>query len=93
MRPRVQPKRADEKHQQLVDLIHVADFLCLNFGFGLGCEGLQYKLDENASARLGMKIGLAETVGTTVMMGVEELGSMFGSVKKGKPDGVQHSPR
>ncbi len=87
-----QPNHAPEEHQQLVDLIHVADFLCLNFGFGVGNDGLQYRLNEDANARLGLKISVAEAVGTKVMIGVEELGNMFSPAKKGKPDGVQHSP-
>ncbi len=87
-----QPHMADESCQQLVDLIHVADFLCLNFGFGVGVDGLQYRLDETANARLGLKIGMAEAVGIKVHEGVEELGNMFAPAMKGKPDGVQHSP-
>ena len=87
-----QPRNAPEEYQQLVDLIHVADFLCLNFGFGVGNDGLQYKLDDAANKRLGLKIGDAELVGAKVMVGMEELGNMFSPAKKGKPDGVQHSP-
>lgn len=87
------PHRADEKYRRIVDLIHVADFLCLNFGFGMGSDGLHYRLDESASKRLGLKVGMAEEVGSRVMIGVEELGSMFDPAKKGQPDGVQYSPR
>ena len=89
-----QPNRVeDDSHQRLVDLIHVADFLCLSFGFGVGVDGLQYRLDEKANQRLGLKIKDAEAIGSRVMVGVEELAHMFEPVKKGQPDGVQHSPR
>ncbi len=87
-----QPHKADEDYRQLVDLVHVADFLCLNFGFGVGSDGLQYRLDEKANSRLGIKVGMAEIVGSKVMIGMAELGNMFSPAKKGKPDGVQHSP-
>jgi putative nucleotidyltransferase with HDIG domain len=88
-----QPEKADEKYRRIVDVVHVADFLCLNFGFGVGADGMQYRLNEEASARLGLKIGAAEEIGSRVLAGVEELGNMFDKAKKGKPDGVQHSSR
>ena len=88
-----QPHLADEQYHRIVDLIHVADILCMNFGFGVGVDGLQYRLDEAASQRLGLSVKEAEAVGGRVMIGVEELANMFGSAKKGKPDGVQHSSR
>jgi len=87
-----QPHLAGDDHRQLVDLIHVADFLCLTFGFGVGADGLQYRLDQEANDRLGVTGKTAEIVGTKVMMGMEDLGNMFSPVKKGQPDGVQHSP-
>jgi len=88
-----QPHHADPKYQQIVDVIHVADFLCISFGFGVGCDGLQYRLNEASSSRLGLKINQAEAIGSKVMIGVAELGSMFSPAKKGQPDGVQHSHR
>ena len=32
----------------LVDVVHVADVICMNCGWGLGRDGLQYRLDEDA---------------------------------------------
>ncbi len=87
-----QPQHAAAEHQQLVDLIHVADFLCMSFGFGQGVDGLQYRLNEQANDRLGLKVSQAEAVGSKIMIAMEELGNMFAPAKKGKPDGVQHSP-
>jgi len=88
-----QPHLADEACQRLVDVIHVADILCLNFCFGLGVDGLHYRLDEQANQRLGLKVKDAEEVGSRMLIGVEELATMFSPAKKGQPDGVQHSPR
>ncbi|MCB1183560.1 HDOD domain-containing protein [bacterium] len=88
-----QPHKADEKHRLLVDLVHVADFLCLSWGFGMGNDGLQYRLDEDANERLGVDVNIAEEVGSKVMIGVEELGNLFDPAKKGNTDGVQHPAR
>jgi len=86
-----QPQHASPEYQQLVDIVHVADFLCINFGFGVGCDGLQYKLNEQANDRLGLNVSQAEVVGSRVMVGIAELENMFSPAKKGQPDGVQHS--
>jgi putative nucleotidyltransferase with HDIG domain len=88
-----QPHRAEEQHRRLVDLIHVADVLCINFGWGGGSDSLKYRLDESASERLGLDVSTAELVGSQVLIGLEELGSMFNTVTEGEPDGVQHSSR
>ncbi len=88
-----QPDQADEEHQQLVDLIHVADVLCINVGWGIGSDGLQYKLSEAASKRLGVGSGVAEDVILKTMMGMDELKDMFKPSTEGEPNGVQHSTR
>jgi len=88
-----QPDRADEEYQQLVDLIHVADVLCINVGWGIGSDGLQYKLSEAASKRLGVGSGVAEDVILKTMMGMDELKDMFKPSTEGEPHGVKHSTR
>ena len=87
------PRNADPEHQTLVDLIHVADVLCINVGWGMGEDGLHYKLDDKANDRLGVKIGMAEDVILKVMLGMDDLKSMFQPSTEGEPDGVQHSTR
>ncbi len=87
------PSHCEEEHQQLVDLIHVADVLCINVGWGVGSDGLQYKLDEAASRRLGVGSGVAEDVILKVMMGMDDLKTMFSPSKEGEPNGVQDSTR
>ena len=88
-----EPDKAGPEHQQLVDLIHVADVLCINVGWGMGSDGLQYKLDESAAKRLGIKIGLAEEVIMEVLLGMSDLTEMFKPSREGEPNGVQHSNR
>ncbi len=88
-----QPSNAPENRRELADLVHVADVLCLEFGFGGGADGLGYRLDKGASERLGLGIGIAEKVGAQVMIAVNELDSMFQTVREGESNGVQHPTR
>lgn len=88
-----EPSKADPRHQQMVDLIHVADILCLNVGWGVGADGLQYRLDSKANDRLGVRIGVAEDVVLKVMSGMEDLRDMYKPSTEGKRNGVQHSTR
>lgn len=88
-----QPSRAEDDRRELADLIHVADILCLEFGFGGGADGLGYRLDRSASERLGLGVGVAEKVGAQVLVAVNELDSMFQTVREGDGNGVQHSAR
>ena len=88
-----QPSRAEENRRELADLVHVADILCMDFGFGGGADGLRYRLDKSASERLGLGVGIAEKVGAQIMVAVNELDSMFSTVREGESNGVQHSAR
>ena len=88
-----EPSKAGPEHRQMVDLIHVADILCLNVGWGVGTDGLQYRLDEKANERLGVRIGMAEDVVLKVMGGMDDLKDMYKPSTEGKPNGVQHSTR
>jgi len=88
-----QPSNAPANRRELADLVHVADVLCLEFGFGGGADGLGYRLDKGASERLGLGIGIAEKVGAQVMIAVNELDSMFQTVREGESNGVQHPTR
>ena len=42
------------KDQEVVDCIHVGDYLSMSMGIGLGGDGLVYSLSENSLARLGL---------------------------------------
>lgn len=86
-----QPSKAPELSQPMVDLVHVADILCLNVGWGSGSDGLQYRLDERANDRLGIRAGLGEEVILKVMTGMDDLKDMYKPSTEGKPNGVQHT--
>jgi len=79
--------------QELVDLVHVADVICLNVGWGMGSDGIQYRLDESAATRLRLKSTIAEDVVARVMVGLEDLKDMFTAKPEGKSHGVQHPAR
>ena len=87
------PAKADKAHQRIVDLVHVADVLCINVGWGMGGDSLKYKLDERATARLDMGVGVAEDVILKVMLAMEELKDLYKPSREGEPHGVQHSTR
>jgi putative nucleotidyltransferase with HDIG domain len=88
-----EPSRAGADQQNMVDLVHVADVICLNCGWGLGSDGLQYRLDEEAARRLGLKSQDAEAAASLVITGLEELLQIFTPDKKGERNGVQHPAR
>jgi putative nucleotidyltransferase with HDIG domain len=88
-----EPGRVDDSLQSMVDLVHVADVICLNCGWGLGSDGMQYRLDEAAAARLGLRSQEAETIAAQVITGLEELLQIFTPAGKGAHNGVQHPAR
>ena len=88
-----EPARLDDTVRDLGDLIHVSDVICLNCGFGLGSDGLQYRLDEEAAARLNLKSGDADEAAAQVLIGLDELLQVFNPDQKGARDGVQHPTR
>jgi len=88
-----EPARCDEQYRGLVDLVHVSDVICLDCGWGLGADGLQYRLDEAAAARLNLRSGDADEAAAQVMIGLEELLQVFSPITKGAHDGVQHPAR
>jgi putative nucleotidyltransferase with HDIG domain len=45
----------DEPVSDLVDCVHVADYMTMSLGLGLGGDGLRYEFSEPAMARLGLR--------------------------------------
>lgn len=88
-----EPEHAPEESQLLVDVTHVADVICLNCGFGMGMDGLQYRLDEEATNRLRLKSSDAQAAAAQVLIGLEELLQVFTPNPEGERDGVQHPAR
>ena len=66
-----------ERNRELTDLVHVADALCLNIGWGVGDDGMNYRMDENAAGRLGVDLAAAEIIVARVMMEMNEMLEQF----------------
>ena len=88
-----EPSQCDDAFRGLTDVIHVADVICLNCGWGLGRDGLQYRLDEDVTANLKLKSGDAQEAAAQVMVGLEELLQVLTPKTEGERDGVQHPAR
>jgi len=70
------PDAADPPNN-LIDVVHIANVLCLMIGIGIGREGLQYTPSEAATRRLGLKGEQLEIVAAQAMGWVEELSESF----------------
>lgn len=70
------PDAADEP-SNLIDIVHIANVLCLMIGIGIGREGLQYIPSEAATQRLGLKGEQLEMVAAQAIGWVEELSESF----------------
>ncbi len=83
-----EPDRAPEEYRQLTDLVHVADSLCIRIGWGMGSDGLQYRINEEAFTNLGITTTLAEEVILKVTEGMEDLKDIFlkGPSRKSRSD-------
>jgi putative nucleotidyltransferase with HDIG domain len=67
------PEAAPQKNRNLVDLIHVADILCIRMGWGIGTDGPLYCLDEAAQERLGINSLVEDEVTGKVGAAIDEL--------------------
>jgi len=48
------PELAGSKHRRIVDLVHLADALAMQMGWGAGVDLGHYRVDEGAVARVGL---------------------------------------
>ncbi len=87
------PSGCEPEHQTLVDVVHLADIMCLNMGWGLGSDGLQYRTDENAAVRLGMNSSQAELIINRTTAGVEDLKALFDTKRDGSSPASELSHR
>jgi putative nucleotidyltransferase with HDIG domain len=69
--------------RRLVDIVHVADVLCMSLGFDEGREGLQYELSPTVMVRLGLGPEALERVAMRTLEGVEALGAVLGVENEG----------
>ncbi len=68
---------AAEEINNLIDVVHIANVLCLMIGIGIGREGLQYTPSEAATRRLGLRGEQLEMVAAQAVGWVEELSESF----------------
>ncbi|MFH0995935.1 MAG: HDOD domain-containing protein [Pseudomonadota bacterium] len=61
------------KTSHLIDVVHVADVLCLMSGIGVGREGLQYQPSQTACERIGLTEALLEKVASQTLQWANEL--------------------
>ena len=61
----------------LVDIVHVADVLCLMLGYGVGREGLQYRSSPDSTKRLGLQQSQLDRVASQTLQWVEEISEVF----------------
>ena len=76
------PERS-EGDQRLTDLIHVADILCMDIGWGGGRDGLEYKQDCDAARRLKVDNATGERIVSEVLEELHELKALFELVEEG----------
>jgi putative nucleotidyltransferase with HDIG domain len=72
------PESADGEDTML-DIVHVANVLCLMMGIGAGNDGLQYKPSEVVIQRLGLESFHLEKVASETLEWTNELSDAFGS--------------
>jgi len=63
------------KPNHLIDVVHVADVLCLMSGIGVGREGLQYRPSPAACERIGLTEDRLEKVASQTLQWANELAS------------------
>ncbi len=71
-----------EPHSYLVDCVHVADYLCMAMGVGLGGDGLRYNFSENTLARLGLKVNDLDALTEEFMQSYEQHEKLFEAEEK-----------
>ena len=67
------PNQAEDEHRQIVDLVHVADILCIRMGWGIGTDGPLYCLNEEAEGRLGIDGQIEDVITDKVGAAIDDL--------------------
>ncbi len=70
------PESADESNTML-DIVHVANMLCLMIGIGVGREGLSYQPSGEVVKRLGLETAHLEKVASQTLQWTNELMEML----------------
>jgi putative nucleotidyltransferase with HDIG domain len=72
------PESAD-KSDLMLDIVHVANVLCLMIGIGVGRDGLQHQPSSMVVDRLGLATHHLEKVASQTLQWVEELSDVLGN--------------
>ncbi|MEW5924078.1 MAG: HDOD domain-containing protein [Candidatus Zixiibacteriota bacterium] len=72
------PDKAGEVHHS-VDVVHVADAICIMQGVGLGRDGLHYILNKASATRLGLSTELLERAMFDAIIALQNYEQMFGT--------------
>ncbi len=67
---------ASEETSTIIDLVHVANVLCLMIGIGVGREGLRYEPSPTATKRLGIRTKQLELVASQTLQWANELSDL-----------------
>ena len=71
------PEDADPHHQQIVDVIHLADALAMRMGWGSGVDVGHYRIDEDAMLRVGLTRELAGEITAAADPEIRELREQY----------------
>ncbi|MBT8359028.1 MAG: HDOD domain-containing protein [Desulfobacterales bacterium] len=75
---------ATDESSTLVDIVHVANVLCLMIGIGVGREGLQYRPSPEVTERLGIKSVHLEKVASHTLGWVSDLTDIYETNQESK---------
>jgi putative nucleotidyltransferase with HDIG domain len=67
----------DNDVSPIVDIVHLADNLCIASGFGVGRDGLQYRISPAVMHRLRFKSTMLESIMSQTMTGIDNIKEIF----------------
>ena len=70
---------ASEQTSTMLDIVHVANFMSMMIGIGIGRDGLQHQPSVEATERLGLEPYHLEKVASQTMQWVKELSEVMGA--------------
>lgn len=65
------------QNEPAIDVVHIADAICLMEGIGLGRDDLQYRLSDKAVTRLNLSSNLLELAISQTLLSLEDIENMF----------------
>lgn len=66
--------------EPLLDIVHIADVLCRDVGWGMGADAMQYRFDSTSAERLSLPPDIAEQTMAEVSIGLEGMVEIFQSL-------------